>query len=313
MFLRTFLSGLAVLPFILVLPPGAAEGASMPRAPAAASAGERIVLAQGDPRINALEEEVRRLNGRVEELNFLILQMEDKLRRMQEDNEFRFQELEGARSEAGGAPAGENARNGETSGDAGQGRTAETAEPNGSVEERGAPPQTLGTITFDENGNIVTSGTEEPMDLLPENETTAGGGGEQTAALPSSDDPDELYRNAYEFVLAGDYATAESGFRRYIERFPGGERAADASFWLGEALLGQGRHREAAEVFLQANREHPSSAKAPEMLLKLGISLAALDQQDVACATFAEIGQRYPQVSDALRQRVQQERTVAGC
>ncbi|WP_265517692.1 tol-pal system protein YbgF [Nitratireductor luteus] len=285
----------------------------MPRVPVAASVGEGIVLAQADPRINGLEEEVRRLNGRVEELNFLILQMEDKLRRMQEDNEFRFQELEGKRSEASGAPATESAQNGAPSGDTGQSQPAETAEQNGSIAQPGEPPRTLGTITFDESGNIVTSGTEEPMDLLPEGETAAGESGGQTAALPDSDDPNELYRNAYEFVLSGDYVTAESGFRRYIERFPGGENAADANFWLGESLLGQERYREAAEVFLQANREFPSSAKAPEMLLKLGISLAALDQQDVACATYDEIGQRYPQVSDALRQRVQQERTLAGC
>ncbi len=40
--------------------------------------------------------------GTIEELNFQVLQMQEQMRKMQEDNEFRFQELEGKRSDAGG-------------------------------------------------------------------------------------------------------------------------------------------------------------------------------------------------------------------
>ena len=61
-----------------------------------------VVVAQAsDPRVVALEEQIRSLNGTVEELNFQILQLQEQLRKMQEDNEFRFQELE-KRSQAGG-------------------------------------------------------------------------------------------------------------------------------------------------------------------------------------------------------------------
>ena len=47
-----------------------------------------------DPRILQLEEQLRQLNGRIEELNFQMLQMQETLRRQQEDNEFRLQQLE---------------------------------------------------------------------------------------------------------------------------------------------------------------------------------------------------------------------------
>ena len=49
------------------------------------------------------------------------------------------------------------------------------------------------------------------------------------------------------------------------------------------------------------------------MLLKLGISLVGLNQRDVACATFGEVGKRYPEVSSALKDRVKQEKALAGC
>ena len=57
-------------------------------------AGEVELAQAGDPRITALEEQVRALSGTIEELNFQILQMQEQMRKMQEDNEFRFQELE---------------------------------------------------------------------------------------------------------------------------------------------------------------------------------------------------------------------------
>ena len=133
------------------------------------------------------------------------------------------------------------------------------------------------------------------------------------AALPATDDPEELYRNSYEFILSGDYGTAEAGFRNHISRFPADPKTADARFWLGEALLGQKKYRDAAEIFLSANKEYPSSKKAPDMLLKLGVSLVGLDQRDVACATFSEIGKRYPDITGALKDRVKQEQALATC
>ena len=61
-----------------------------------------VEMAQaGDPRITALEEQVRSLSGTIEELNFQILQMQEQMRKMQEDNEFRFQELEQKKTDAG--------------------------------------------------------------------------------------------------------------------------------------------------------------------------------------------------------------------
>lgn len=48
-----------------------------------------------------LEEQLRQLNGRIEEMSFQLLQMQETIRKQQEDNEFRFQQLE--KTGAGGA------------------------------------------------------------------------------------------------------------------------------------------------------------------------------------------------------------------
>ena len=67
-----------------------------------------MVLAQsGDAsiRVQQLEEQIRQLNGRIEEMSFQLLQMQEQMRKTQEDNEFRFQELEKSENGAAGKPA----------------------------------------------------------------------------------------------------------------------------------------------------------------------------------------------------------------
>jgi tol-pal system protein YbgF len=297
-----------------------------------------VVTAQAaDPRITDLEEQIRKLTGTVEELNFQVLQMQDQLRKMQDDNEFRFEQLEkgagagtsksGAgtnkKSEAVTAPAGDDAQAGADSsgtdrtatiapdGD-GAGQAAKGDKPAG----RGLPGVELGTITVDKDGNVKGSTVGQPADPLGGQDGSSqdnASGGTDVAALPATDDPDELYRNSYQFILSGDYPTAEAGFRDHISRFPADPKAADAHYWLGEALLGQQKYRDAAEIFLAASKDYPDAAKAPDMLFKLGVSLKALNQRDVACATFKEVGKRYPNSSEALKQRIKQEQALTAC
>ena len=64
--------------------------------PAPAPKAEVQMVQATDPtlRVQQLEEEIRALNGRIEEMSFQLLQMQETIRKQQEDNEFRFQDLE---------------------------------------------------------------------------------------------------------------------------------------------------------------------------------------------------------------------------
>jgi tol-pal system protein YbgF len=285
---------------------------------------EVVPVQAGDSvfRIGQLEEEIRRLNGRIEELSFQIIQMQERMRQNQEDAEFRFQALEG------GAPAGGSGStppSGDTNDAAttqqqgsltppSQDTTGSTAAAPGSTVTTGtgtgntggaAPtPGSLGTITFDGQGNLSAT--------LNQDTVGANGSGAATASL-STDNPEALYAEAYNLVLAGDYAEAEAAFQDYVDIYPDGERAADASFWLGESQFSQGNFNDAARTFLNAHQNHQGSEKAPEMLLKLGMSLAALENRETACATYREVLSRYPDVSSAVRDKVLREQESAGC
>ena len=91
------------------------------------------------------------------------------------------------------------------------------------------------------------------------------------------------------------------------------QQIADANFWLGEAQYSQGKFNEAAKTFLNAYKTYGKSEKAPEMLLKLAMSLAALDSRDTACATLREVAKAYPKASRAIITKVATEQKRLSC
>ena len=160
----------------------------------------------------------------------------------------------------------------------------------------------------------MAGGTGVPMDPAAPDQGLAG---MQTAGLPQAPtalggSPRDQYDLAYGYVLTGDYELAEGSFRNWLAAFPNDPQAGDAQFWLGESLYQQGEHREAANAFLQVYNSGQGT-KGPDALLKLGMSLAALGEQSAACATFGEVGRRYPDAGAALTNRVGEEASRAGC
>ncbi len=270
--------------------------------------GGNILVAQDQSAVQ-LQETIRQLNGKVEELTFQILQMQEQMRKMQEDNEFRFQELEKSKqgmakpsdsgNDVAAAPAADEPP---VDTQAASGDASAPAEPQADVAATGAPEKPLGSIKFDENGNPIGGSIEQVIEADP-----------QSASLPASDNPEEIYRVAYDHVLAGEYKDAEAGFRQHIEQFPADAQTADARYWLGESLAAQGKTRDAAEIFLNSQKDFPKSKKAPEMLFKLGVALVELDNKDVACATFSQVQKKYPKAGQALLKRVSEEQSKAGC
>jgi tol-pal system protein YbgF len=137
--------------------------------------------------------------------------------------------------------------------------------------------------------------------------------GTQVATLPPSDSPKDNFDLAYGYILRKDYALAEGRFRDFLQRFPGDRLASDAHYWLGESMFQRQRFRDAAESFLNVSTKYETAAKAPDALLRLGQSLAALGEKEAACASFAEVLRKYPRASVAIRQGVNREQKRVRC
>jgi tol-pal system protein YbgF len=140
----------------------------------------------------------------------------------------------------------------------------------------------------------------------------SGTGATQMVMAPTNTPKDE-YDLAYGYVLRKDYALAEDALRGFMKKYPNDRLAADASYWLGETMFQRQKYREAAEAFLDMSTKHERSAKAPESLLRLGQSLAALREKEAACATLGEIPRKYPKAAANVKQSVEREQKRVGC
>ncbi|WP_188348424.1 tol-pal system protein YbgF [Agrobacterium tumefaciens] len=277
-------------------------------------------------KVQQLEEQIRQLNGRIEEMSFQLLQMQETIRKAQEDNEFRFQELEGGKGASTTAPKkkAEATPAAPPSDDVAtiietppQGGASVSPSASANAPTSAPGETTLGSIELDSKGmpigGSLNQGANNSSGSLPG--VTTGNGSRKTdpantAALTSEGD---IYQAAYGHVLSGDYKLAEQGFQQYLQGYPKGTKAADASFWLGEAQYSQGKFNEAAKTFLNGHQTYGKSPKAPEMLMKLGMSLAALDNTETACATLREVPKRYPSASKTVLNKVASEQKRLSC
>ena len=84
-------------------------------------------------------------------------------------------------------------------------------------------------------------------------------------------------------------------------------------FYIGETYMQRSRPREAAEQYLKVSTDFPKSARAPESMVRLGLALAKLGNNEQACATFAEVGRRFPTASAAVKRSADREIQAHRC
>ncbi len=263
------------------------------------------------------------------EMRLYIQQLEDRVRQLTGENERLSHEVVELRTQLGlpMAAAAEPEQTGAVT-------SAAEPDPLAGGQPGAAPPQDIGTLSVAPDDPLIApdgaGSTGAPIDLS----TLAGGqmltpGAGEAPADPStqtvliapqpaptmalSGSARDEYDLAYGYILTGDYDLAEENFKAWLGTFPNDPQAADAEFWLGESHLQQGEYRDAANAFLAVYKASPDSAKGPDALLKLGVSLAALGEKPAACATYAELGRRYPRASESVLSRVRDEKARAGC
>jgi tol-pal system protein YbgF len=152
-----------------------------------------------------------------------------------------------------------------------------------------------------------------PGALPPPPPRNPSGTGAQQMVMAPTNTPKDEFDLAYGYVLRKDYALAEDSLRAFVKKYPNDRLAADAGYWLGETMFQRQKFREAAEAFLDISTKHERSAKAPDSLLRLGQSLAALKEKEAACATLAEIPRKYPKAAANVKQSVEREQKRTGC
>ncbi len=140
--------------------------------------------------------------------------------------------------------------------------------------------------------------------------------GGNVAAVPpaaAGSSGDQVYNDAFKLLQDGDYAGADRGFKTFLQRNPQHVLAGNAQYWLGETYYARRDYSNAATAFAEGYKTYKASPKGPDNLLKLGITLAALNRKTDACAIFARFNQDYPRANDMQKRRIDQERQRSQC
>ncbi len=151
----------------------------------------------------------------------------------------------------------------------------------------------------------------------PKPEAAGQGSAEEETAAASSVLPPGKEIDRYRFAIGelrkARYDRAAEAFQEFLERHPKGRFAGNAYYWLGETYYAQGKYRLAAIRFADGFKTFPKHPKAPDNLLKLGMSMAHLKKTKEACASWTELKRRYPSAPGYIKRKAAQERKKLGC
>ena len=173
------------------------------------------------------------------------------------------------------------------------------------------------------------SGTENQVNLffdsvsnLPEKQETSSIESAQTViteepekkeSLLPDKPPKEQYEFAVSFMKIGDYETAEFALKEFIQKNKGHDLAGNAQYWYGETFRIRQLYSDAATAYLDGYQNYPKSKKAPDNLLKLGITMVQLGEKDQGCKMISGVKKEYPKASKSVLQKAQYEQKKFKC
>ncbi len=273
--------------------------------PMTTSAGKRETqIAQAgnyaiEDRMNGLERQMTALTGQVEDLDIKIRQLAARLDKLTTDLEFRISQLEGGQGGAPRPPVAGVAPPQVNQPPIGQPVQLPSTAP------LTQPGQQAGVLRPPQPGQTYSPSTPAPLTPPPSQQ--------QQAAAPAGGTVEQQYEAAQQMLRAGQYASAEQTLRDIVARNPRHQLAASAQYWLGETYYVRQDYQNAAVAFADGYKNYPKGNKAPDTLLKLGMSLSAQKKDQDACAVYDRLNKEYPTAPEIVRRRATEERRKSRC
>ena len=303
--------------------------------PAVSKAGSRGATAdwEGNPglarmevRLSALENDLRSATGSMEQFGFQIREIGKRLDKLVSDMDYRLSVLEGRTQGQPGAVSGARTA-------APPRLSAAPAPPPvqkiipGQAGGFAIPPTTLGTISQNSQSVVTPPATQKRLgqksapaaaktapaaQAAPAQPAPAPTASAATIVLPPGT-AKEQYNYAFGLLRQANYDKAELALQEFVKLHPKEALASNARYWLGETFYVRAAYVQAAEVFLEGFQADPKGPKAPDSLLKLGMSLGGLDKKREACAAFDKLLKDFPDAPAGVKNAVTREKQKNGC
>lgn len=118
-------------------------------------------------------------------------------------------------------------------------------------------------------------------------------------AQPNSAEEQQIYQTAYGLIKAKKYSAAAKTLQEMLQKYPSGQFAANAHYWLGELYGLMGKNDQAVTEFMTVVNNYPDSPKIADSQLKLGLINAAQFKWTDAKYAFKKVLTNYPGTASA--------------
>ncbi len=235
-------------------------------------------------KLNEIEDQFRELTNKFEEVNFKLDKLSTRVTKIQSDTQLRFSDLETGTAENSSAK--------------------KVALPGSSK------PQDFGAAPGYQTSNLPK---EQSINSVESAKTVIAEEPEKRESLLPDKPPEEQYEFAVSFMKIGDYETAEFALKEFIDKNKDHDLAGSAQYWYGETFRIRQLYSDAATAYLDGYQNYPKSKKAPDNLLKLGITMVQLGEKDQGCKMISGIKKEYPKANKSVLQKAQYEQKKFKC
>ena len=246
-------------------------------------------------KLSEIENQFRDLTNKFEEINFKLDKLSNRLTKLQSDNQLRFEQVEktiGNVVSTGAANVTENLSNEDK------------------ILPGSSEPQDLGSISYKD---MTTSETTQQIQSIDSTSTVLLENVESVEKLLPDSSPDKQYEFATSFLKVGDYNTAERALKEFVQTNPNHQLAGNAQYYFAETFRIRQLYVDAASAYLEGYQNYPKSEKAPDNLLKLGVSLVQIGEKDQGCIMITSLEKEYPQASQSILQKAKYEEKKFEC
>ena len=246
-------------------------------------------------KLSEIENQFRDLTNKFEEINFKLDKLSNRLTKLQSDNQLRFEQVE---KTIGNVVSTEAAN------------MTENISDENKILPGTSEPQDLGSISYKD---MTTSATTQQTQSVDSTSTVLLEDVENNDKLLPNETPEKQYEFATSFLKVGDYNTAERALKEFVQTNPNHQLAGNAQYWFAETFRIRQLYVDAASAYLEGYQKYPKSEKAPDNLLKLGVSLVQIGEKDQGCMMITSLEKEYPEASQSILQKAKYEEKKFEC
>lgn len=167
--------------------------------------------------------------------------------------------------------------------------------------------------TIEKKIEMIDKDIELRFEQMKRNNPTVATTSQELPKAPSGVKAKDLYEEALNDLKANKLNDAEKKFSQFLGSFADDKLAGNAQYWLGEVYYKQQNFAKAAVAFKDGYSKYPDGSKGPDCLLKLGLTMKALDKKTEACTAFVNLPKVFDNVNSDITNRAKKEAEALAC